>query len=48
MASDNITYVNNFGHEFEVFCHSFHTHNKTQNLIAEKTGRATAQVSMRF
>lgn len=29
LASDNILYNNEFGREFEVFCHSFTTHNKT-------------------
>jgi len=35
------------GNEFEVFGHSFQCHNKTQNLIAEKTGRTTIDVPMR-
>lgn len=35
------------GNEFEVFGHSFQWHNKTQNLIAEKTGRTTIDVPMR-
>ncbi len=35
------------GVEYEVFGHSFQWHNKTQNLIAEKTGRTTIDVPMR-
>lgn len=35
------------GNEFEVFGHSFQWHNKTQNLIAEKSGRTTIDVPMR-
>jgi len=36
-----------FGNEFEVFGHSFQSLNKTQNLIAEKTGRTTIDIPSR-
>ena len=36
LASDNKSYKNDFGTEFEVSAHSFHTINKTQNLHLEK------------
>lgn len=47
LASDNVPYRNDFGEEFEVFGHSFQHHNKTQNLIAEKTGRTTIDIPLR-
>lgn len=38
---------NDFGTEYEVFGFSFQTLNKTQNLIAEKTGRTTTDIPSR-
>mmetsp|Transcript_19379 Transcript_19379/g.16596 ORF Transcript_19379/g.16596 Transcript_19379/m.16596 type:complete len:130 (-) Transcript_19379:445-834(-) len=38
---------NDFGVEYEVFGHSYQTLNKTQNLIAEKTGRTTIDIPSR-
>lgn len=38
LASDKVTYINNFGKEFEVYGKSWFTNNKTQNLISEKVG----------
>ena len=34
LASDKVTYINNFGSEFEVFAKSMLTNNKTQNLYS--------------
>ena len=34
LATDKVPYINNFGHEFEVFGKSFTTNNKTQNLYS--------------
>ncbi len=39
LATDEIGYYNDFGTEFEVFAHSFLVHNKTHNIVAEKSGR---------
>jgi hypothetical protein len=47
LASDNILYKSDFGGENEVFCQSFQSLNKTQNLIAEKTGRTTTDIPSR-
>jgi hypothetical protein len=47
MANDFIDYMNDYGKEYEVFVHSFQYHNKTQNLIGEKSGRTTIDVTMR-
>ena len=38
---------NDFGTEYEVFCHCYQTLNKTQNLIAEKSGRTTTDIPLR-
>jgi len=38
---------NEFGVQFEIFGHSFQTLNKTQNLIAEKSGRSTVDMPSR-
>lgn len=40
-------YRNEFGVEYEVFGHSFQSLNKSQNLIAEKTGRTTIDIPSR-
>lgn len=47
LATDFVEYKNMYGTEFEVFAHSYLTNNKTQNLIAEKSGRTTIDVPMR-
>lgn len=48
LASDDAFGLkNDFGVEFEVFSHSYQTLNKTQNLIAEKTGRTTIDIPSR-
>lgn len=47
LASDLVPFKNDFGNEFEVFAHSFQVFNKTQNLIAEKTGRTTIDIPLR-
>ena len=48
LASDNKSYKNDFGTEFEVSAHSYHTINKTQNLFLEKQGALTVDVPCRF
>jgi len=48
LASDpSYSTKSDFGVEFEVFGHSFQSLNKTQNLIAEKTGRTTIDIPSR-
>lgn len=48
MASDNHKYKNDFGLEFEVFAKSFQNLQKTHNLIAEKQGRTTIDINLRY
>lgn len=38
LASDSVTYINDFGKEFEVYAKSLTSHGKTQNLYSEKVG----------
>mmetsp|Transcript_50155 Transcript_50155/g.57704 ORF Transcript_50155/g.57704 Transcript_50155/m.57704 type:complete len:479 (+) Transcript_50155:40-1476(+) len=47
LASDEYGIKNEFGTEYEVFGHSFQSLNKSQNLIAEKTGRTTIDIPSR-
>jgi len=48
LASDpHYPIKNEFGVQFEIFGHSFQTLNKTQNLIAEKSGRSTVDMPSR-
>ncbi|EGR27077.1 hypothetical protein IMG5_201940 [Ichthyophthirius multifiliis] len=46
-CNDQIIYDNQYGLEYEIYCHSYLTHNKTQNLIAEKSGRKTIETPMK-
>lgn len=47
LASDNVTYINDFGKEFEVYSKSWLTHNKTQNLFSESVGHISAENPLR-
>jgi len=48
LASDpHYPIKNEFGVQYEIFGHSFQTLNKTQNLIAEKSGRSTVEMPSR-
>lgn len=47
LASDEIPYDNIFGREMEVHCFAYQSLNKTQNLVGEKKGEITADVSLR-
>lgn len=47
LASDEITYNNIFGPEFEVHCFHYVSLSKTQNLASEKKGDITADYTLR-
>lgn len=48
IASDHHKQTNDFGTEFEVFAKSFQNLQKTHNLIAEKQGRTTIDINLRY
>ena len=48
LASDTYKYVNDFGSEREVNCHSYATKNKSQNLALESSGSIGSDASTKF
>jgi hypothetical protein len=47
LGVDNIPYKTLYGTELEVFCKSFQTTGKSQNLVAELEGRNTIDTPIR-
>jgi hypothetical protein len=47
LANDFISYLNDFGREYEVFCKSFQSLGKSHNLMQEKEGLTTVLTSLR-
>tara|TARA_B110000503_G_C6899506_1_gene310104 strand:+ start:464 stop:616 length:153 start_codon:yes stop_codon:yes gene_type:complete len=47
LANDFVSYLNDFGTEYEVFCKSFLSLGKSHNLKQEKDGHTTAETSLR-
>jgi Ca2+-binding EF-hand superfamily protein len=47
LASDEVSYKNDFGNECEVSCHSFLIPKKTQQLGSERSGKLTVDVPAR-
>lgn len=47
LASDDVTYINDFGKEFEVYSKSWISNNKTQNLFGEKIGHISSENPLR-